>query len=326
MAGEFEPRPSGPTPADRPAGVRLFADRRATEIAVVGVMVIWAANFIVVKDIIGILPPVGFTFVRYALASVALLAILRWSEGTVRPPRGVTQILLLGGLGFGVYQMLWTVGLLTIPAGDSALLIAATPVATAVIAALIGTDTLDPAKAAGVILSFVGVVLVIAAGVGIELSGSPLGFGLTIAAMLCWATYTSFGALVLRRHTALVLTTWATVGGTIVLAPVGIAQLIAPGALGPEQAARWPSILFAVVYSGLLAAALANVVVFHGVRLLGPTRITTIQGLVPAMAVVFAFLLLAEPIRPVQVLGGAIIVAGVGLTRWASRRHALRQS
>ncbi len=289
-------------------------------------MVLWAANFIVVKDIIGILPPVGFTFVRYVLASVALLAILRWSEGAVRPPRGVTQILLLGGLGFGVYQMLWTVGLLTIPAGDSALLIAATPVATALIAALIGTDTLDPAKAVGVILSFVGVVLVIAAGVGIELSGSPLGFGLTIAAMLCWATYTSFGALVLRRHTALVLTTWATVGGMIVLAPVGIAQLIAPGALGPEQAARWPSILFAVVYSGLLAAALANVVVFHGVRLLGPTRITTIQGLVPAMAVVFAFLLLAEPIRPVQVVGGAVIVAGVGLTRWASRRHALRQT
>lgn len=325
MAGESAPRASGPTPADRSAGVRLFGDRRFAEAAVLAIMVIWAANFIVVKDIIGILPPVGFTFVRYVLASVALLAILRWSEGAVRPPRGVTQILLLGGLGFGLYQMLWTVGLLTIPAGDSALLIAATPVATAVIAALIGTDTLYPAKAFGVILSFVGVVLVIAAGVGIELSGSPLGFGLTIAAMLCWATYTSFGALVLRRHTALVLTTWATIGGTLVLAPVGIAQLLAPGALGPEQAARWPSILFAVVYSGLLAAALANVVVFHGVRLLGPTRITTIQGLVPAMAVVFAFLLLAEPIRPVQVLGGSIIVAGVALTRWASRRYVQRQ-
>ena len=35
--------------------------------------------------------------------------------------------MILGGLGFGVYQILWTVGLQTIPAGDSALLIAATP-------------------------------------------------------------------------------------------------------------------------------------------------------------------------------------------------------
>ena len=125
------------------------------------------------------------------------------------------------------------------------------------------------------VLSFAGVVLVIAAGVGIELTGSPIGFALTMAAALCWATYTAFGAKVLRRHSPLVLTTWATIGGTLVLAPVGIGQLLAPGALGPEQAAALPSIVFAIAFSGLLAAALANVVVFQGVGLLGPTRVMT---------------------------------------------------
>ena len=283
-------------------------------------MVLWAANFIVVKGIIDIMPPVGFTFLRYSLASVALLAILRWSEGEIRLPRpGAARILLLGGLGFGIYQMLWTVGLQIIPAGDSALLIAASPVLTAVIAVLIGTDTLNPLKAVGVVLSFAGVVLVIAAGVGIELTGSPIGFALTMAAALCWATYTAFGAKVLRRHSPLVLTAWATIGGTLVLAPVGIGQLLAPGALGPEQAAALPSIVFAIAFSGLLAAALANVVVFQGVGLLGPTRVMTLQSLVPAMAVVLAFLFLHEPIRPVQVVGGGIIILGVALTRLASR-------
>ena len=324
MAGEAETRrptqPTQPTPAGRPAGVRLFRDRRLTEIAVIGVMVLWAANFIVVKDIIGILPPVGFTFLRYFLASMALLAILRWSEGAIRLPRpGAARILLLGGLGFGIYQMLWTVGLQSIPAGDSALLIAASPVLTAVIAVAIGTDTLNARKAVGVVLSFAGVVLVIAAGVGIELTGSPIGFALTMAAALCWATYTAFGAKVLRRHSPLVLTTWATIGGTLVLAPVGIGQLLAPGALGPEQAADLPSIVFAITFSGLLAAALANVVVFQGVGLLGPTRVMTLQSLVPAMAVVLAFLFLQEPIRPVQIVGGAVIILGVALTRLASR-------
>lgn len=283
-------------------------------------MVLWAANFIVAKDIIGVIPPVGFTFLRYLLAAVALLAFLRWSEGEIRVPRpGIGRILLLGGLGFGLYQMAWTVGLQTIPAGDSALLIAASPVFTAVIAVLIGADTLSPQKAIGVVLSFAGVVLVIAAGVGIELTGSPIGFALTVAAALCWATYTAFGARVLRRHSPLVLTTWATVGGTLVLAPVGIGQLLAPGVLGPETAARLPSIVFAVAFSGLLAAALANVVVFNAIRLLGPTRVMTLQSLVPAMAVVLAFLFLHEAIRPIQVVGGAIIVLGVGLTRFASR-------
>ena len=83
------------------------------------------------------------------------------------------------------------------------------------------------------------------------------------------------------------------------------------------RAAR--AIVFAVAYSGLLAAAIANVVVFNGVRLLGPTRITALQSLVPALAVVLAFLILAEPIRPGQILGGAIIVLGVAVIRRASR-------
>ena len=43
-------------------------------------MVVWAANFIVVKDALSVLPPVGFTMLRYGLASIALLAILRWTR------------------------------------------------------------------------------------------------------------------------------------------------------------------------------------------------------------------------------------------------------
>jgi drug/metabolite transporter (DMT)-like permease len=288
---------------------------------VLGVMVAWAGNFIVVKDAITLLPPVAFTFLRYSLAAITLLCILRWTEGAIRLPRPETlRILLLGGLGFGIYQILWTVGLQTISAGDSSLIIAATPVFTAVIAVLIRADTLSPVKGLGILLSFIGVVLVIAAGVGLELTGSPVGYALTLAATICWATYTAVGANVLRRHSPLVLTTWATIGGTFVLAPIGIGQLLAPGAIGPAQADALLSIVFAVAYSGILAAAIANVIVFNGVRLLGPTRITAMQSLTPALAVILAYIFLSEPIRLGQVIGGVIIVAGVALTRFGARR------
>ena len=288
-------------------------------------MVIWAANFIVVKDAIGTLPPVAFTMLRYGLAALALLVILRWYEGSVRLPRpDVIRILVLGGLGFGLYQILWTTGLQYIPAGDSALIIASTPVLVAVLAVVAGADTLTPLKFAGATLSFLGVVVVIAGGVGISLTGSALGSALTLAAAMCWATYTAFAAPVLRRHSPLVLTTWATVGGVLVLIPPGTAQLLSPGALGAEQGARLVPVVLAIVYSGVLAAAVANVVVFNGVRLLGPTRVITLQSFVPPMAVVMAFVFLGEPIRPAQVVGGLIIVFGVALTRRAYVRPATR--
>ena len=290
-------------------------------------MVVWAANFIVVKDALSVLPPVGFTMLRYGLASISLLAILRWTEGTISLPRPDTiRILVLGGLGFGLYQILWTTGLTTIPAGDSALIIASTPVLVAVLAVAAGTDTLTPMKFMGAALSFLGVVVVIGAGVGISMSGSTVGSVLTLAAAACWATYTALAATILRTRSPLVLTTWATIGGTIVLIPPGLYQLAAPGALGPEQADQIVPIILAITSSGVLAAAFANVIVFNGVSLLGPTRVITLQSFVPAMAVGLAYVFLGEPIRPAQVIGGLIIVLGVALTRRASMRPAASPS
>ncbi len=53
---------------------------------------------------------------------------------------------------------------------------------------------------------------------------------------------------------------------------------------------------------------------------------TSLQFLVPALAVVMAAVFLSEPIRPIQVVGGAIILAGVALLRRGSMpgRRAVR--
>jgi drug/metabolite transporter (DMT)-like permease len=74
-----------------------------------------------------------------------------------------------------------------------------------------------------------------------------------------------------------------------------------------------------LLYSALLAAGLANVLVFNAIRMLGPTRVTAFQFLVPFIAVILGALFLAEGIRPEQVVGGIVIVLGVMLTRSGER-------
>ena len=278
------------------------------------VMVLWAANFIVVKSALGTLPPVGFTAFRYGLASLSLLALMRWRDGAIRLPHGdMRSIALLGIIGFGVYQILWVVALQTIPAGDSALLIATTPVMTALLAMATGADSPNRVKLVGAILSFLGVATVIVAGQGLNLGASVAGDLLTLGAAACWAIYTVRGATILRRQTALTTTTWAVVAGTLFMAPIGIAQMATA-----DLSAVGPSMIFAIIYAGTLAAGVPNVVVFHGVKLLGPTRISALQTLVPALAVVLAAIFLGEPIRPAQMVGGVIILAGVALLRRGS--------
>ena len=290
------------------------ADRRLAEIAVLVVMVIWAGNFIVVKSALAVLPPVGFTFLRFLLASVTLLLLLRWREGSIGlPRRDLIAMWILGGLGFGLYQILWTTGLTTVAAGDSALIIAATPVLVAILAVIARSDVLTPVKLAGVLVSFIGVAIVVASGPGLSIGGSIVGEVITLAAAFCWSIYTAYAGPYLRRISPLRATAWATVAGTTVLAPVAILQLgtVDLGRAGPEVAG-------AIVYSGMLAAGISNVVVSNGIKVVGPTRTAALQFLVPALAVVLAAIFLAEPIRPGQVLGGLVIIAGVVLTRSAS--------
>ena len=285
-------------------------ERRLAEIAVLFVMALWAANFIVVKAAIEQIPPATFAFLRFGIAAVTLLIVLQWREGSLRlPRRDVIPVLGLGALGFGLYQLLWSSALQDIPAGDSALLIASTPVMTALLAVYSGADTLTRAKLLGSLVSFAGVAVIVASGPGLALT-SAIGAGLTLVAAACWSVYTAFGAPILRRHSALRTTAWAMVGGSLVLAVPGMVQAVDVEWTSVDVNA-WAGLAF----SAFIPAGIANVIVFSAIRLLGPTRITAYQFLVPFVAVLMGAAFLAEPIRIGQLLGGVVIVLGVVMTR-----------
>ena len=311
----MSPGPSGTPASGVPPHVHVRAtsrERRIAEIAVLGTVAIWSANFVVVKAAIGEIGPLAFTSVRFAVAAVTLLAVLRIVQGTIRLPRGHgLQLFAMGALGFGAYQVLWSLGLTQITAGDSALLITASPVMVALLAGAVGMDRLTAPKLTGALIAFGGVAVVIAAGHELSLGASLVGDVLTLAAAATWAVYTTAGARIMRSVDPLQATTWTVVAGAIVLAPLGAWEVVT----SPSPPTVTPAVLVAVLYSGALAAGIANVFVFRAIRLVGPTRVTSMQFLVPAGAVVLGALFLAEPITLAQVVGGAIIVLGVWLTR-----------
>jgi drug/metabolite transporter (DMT)-like permease len=290
---------------------RPGSGHRVAEAAVLLTVAIWSANFVVVKAAIGVFGPLTFTSLRWVVAVVTLFMILRWRSGAIRWPGRDGLILLgLGVLGFGGYQVLWTVGLTQITAGDSALIIAASPVLVALLAGAVGLDRLTAPKLAGAVVAFGGVAVVIATGHELTLGSSLVGDVLTLAAAALWAVYTTAGAQLLRRIDPLEATAWSVLGGALFLVPFGAWE----AAITPPTGIT-PAAMLAVLYSGALAAAIANVIVFNAIRFVGPTRVTAMQFLVPAGAVVLGAIALAEPVRPAQVAGGAVIVAGVWLTR-----------
>jgi len=75
--------------------------------------------------------------------------------------------------------------------------------------------------------------------------------------------------------------------------------------------------VLAILYSGIVAGGLANVVLFRAIALLGPSRIANLQFLVPALTIVLAAFLLGEPVLAVQAAGFGVIVAGIVVARRA---------
>jgi drug/metabolite transporter (DMT)-like permease len=297
---------SGPPPA---------MSYRLAEIGVLVTVLIWSANFVLVKGAIGVLAPLTFSAARFTIAAATLLIILRWRQHTLLPAPGqLWRLLLLGALGFGVYQVLWTTGLTSISAGDSALIVAAAPVLTVLLAGAVGVDRLTVPKVTGAVIAVAGVAIVIAAGHELSLGSSLVGDLLTLAAASAWAVYTVGGTRMLRRVDPLQATTWAVVGGLSILVPLGVVDGVAHDWAGIAQ----PEVLVAILLSGSLAAGISNVFVFNAIRYVGPARTTTMQLLVPAGAVLLGALFLQEPVGISQLIGGAVIVAGVWLTRRAS--------
>lgn len=274
-------------------------------------MVIWAGNFIVVKGALDELPPVAFTTIRFAMAAVVLLALTRVLEGSVTlPRRDVLPLIALGAIGFGIYQPLWTIALAQTTAGDSALLIAGTPIFTLLIAAAIGSDHLTRGRLIGALVGFAGVALVVASTGATGLPGHLVGDLLTVVAAALWATYVAFGAPVLRRHSPLRIVAWAVTVGTFVMAPIGLWQLASA-----DLSRLTVETPFALVYAGLASIAFGNVIQFRAVQAIGPARAAAFQFLVPPMTVVLAAIFLRESIRIEQVLGGIVIVAGILIAR-----------
>ena len=314
VGAEILAGPEKATPTMVGRAIPTARARHLAEIEVVLVMFTWGANVVAVKAAIADVPPIVFAFARFGTAFLVMMAFLRWREGSVSlPRRDVVPIALLGMAGFGLYQDLWASALGQTTASNSALLTAATPISTMLIAAAVGSDTLSRAKLVGAAISLSGVVAVVGATHGFGFAGASGGDLMTFVATVCWACYVAFGAPVLRRHSPLRTATWAIGFGCLGMLPLALMELpqFDPSHVGLGT-------LGLLAYCALLPAAAANVVIFAAIKVLGPTRVMLFQFLVPAFAVVLAAAFLGEAIVVGQILGGVIIVAGILASRMGS--------
>jgi drug/metabolite transporter (DMT)-like permease len=174
---------------------------------------------------------------------------------------------------------------------------------------------------AGIVLAIVGLVLVLDVFGGVRIDGIGVMWGL-FAALGLAAYYLLSGHVAEQPLPPLVLA-----GGGLVVGAIGFAALGITGVLPmtfSSAPARFASVTLpwwaAVLELALIAAATAYVAGIVAARLLG-AKLASFVGLSEVLfAVLFAWVLLGELPRPVQLVGGLFILAGVIAVRAESPR------
>jgi len=288
---------------------------RSTDIVLLLMVLIWAVNFSVIKAALAELPPLAFNALRFPLAALVVVAALWW-QGKLRLPRPEHRLRIvgLGVVANVIYQLLFIFGMDRTRAGNASLLLAGTPILTALFSAWAGHERLDGRVWLGVCGTVLGMLLIVASG------GGEMGFGgetltgdlILIAASVAWSLYTVGARDMIAEYGPIPVTAWTLCIGSLGLVLLGVPEL-ARLDWGAVHAAAWGG----VVYSGALGIGLAYLIWNTAVHRIGNTRTATYSNLVPAVALLVAWASLGEQPQAFQILGAAVIIGGISLARSA---------
>jgi drug/metabolite transporter (DMT)-like permease len=270
---------------------------------------IWGASYLFIKVAVEDMEPATMMTARLLLAASVLLGYLLVSTGARVAVRELgaawRAVLVLGVLNAALPFWLIAWGEQHIDSSVAAIAQATVPFFNLLLGLrFLPHDKVTWGRVVGLGLGGVGVAVL----AGFNPVGGWWAAAGTLAVVLSSVFYAAsgvYGQLRVRTVRGPVLATGSTVVGGLVLLPFGIAQ--APTER-PDGAA-----IASVLALALLGTALAQLILFRMLLLHGSARMSLVTYLMPAFAIVYGAVLLAEPIT-LSVLGGlALILAGVAL-------------
>ncbi len=269
--------------------------------------ILWGTTVPLSKLALAWLAPGWLAFARFALAAALLMVVSRSRlRANFRP-----AILITGAAGYGGSVLLQNLGIERTSVTHAALLIGATPVLVAVLAAVLGHGLPRPVAWLGFGLSLAG-VSIIAAG---RAAGSSLaGDGLVLAAQLASAGFTVSQTRLLRGRDPVAVTALQLTAAAVAVLPAALAGAAV------QVAAASPTTVMAT--AGLvLAGTVLPTTLFAFAQSRVPAAVAgAFLNLEPLFGAAIGILLFGNPLGPAQVAGGAAVVAGLGLTSYQAVR------
>ena len=276
--------------------------RTALELTLLGA--IWGGSFLFMRVAAGEFGPFALVEARLALGALILLPFL-WQARTRFRGGLWWRIAGIAAVNSVIPFCLFAWGAERAPAGIGAITNAMTVMFTALVAYFLYGEHIGARRLLGLVAGF--------AGVAILASGRTGGVSVWPAALAgaTAALFYGFGINLAKRHLA-GLPSGAVAAANLLTGSV----LLAPLALytwppGPLSARAWGS----AVLLGVLCTGIAFVFYYRLIARIGAARTSTVTYLIPLFGVIWAWIVLHEPLTPTMALAGALILAGVALSQ-----------
>ena len=275
--------------------------------------VFWGGTFVAGRLVSQNLGPFSIAFLRFAIASIFLI-LLTWKiEGRLPGLKNsqIVPVILLGMTGIFTYNVMFFKGLRIIEAGRASLVIATCPVFITIASALFLKERISLVKGLGIIISVSGAIVVISKGNPRRIFEGGLGLGelYILCCVLSWVAYSLIGKAVMRDLSPLACVSYSAVVGAVALSiPACFEGLVRN--IGNQSIADWLSIFYLAVFGTVVGF----VWYYQGLERIGPTKAGLFINFVPISAVLFAFVILGEPVTLSLAVGAALVVSGVYLT------------
>lgn len=284
-------------------------------------VVFWGLSFVATKALVREISPVAVVFLRAALGSAVLVAILAVRGQLAPPPRGAWPgLVAMGFVGVAFHQLLQAYALRLTSAVNTGWLIGLTPIWSALLAAAFLRERFSGAKVAGLALGFLGAALVVTRGrmdAALLVLPSTRGDLLVLLSTVNWAVYSVLGRGTLRGLGAARATTGAMLAGLALLS-VPFALAGAWRGLAHLSSSGWLS----VVFLGVCCSGLGYLFWYAALDAMEASRVAALLYIEPLVTLAAGVALLGEDVAVSTVAGGALLLTGVALVQLAPQKGA----
>lgn len=266
---------------------------------------IWGASFLFMRVAAPEFGAVPLIAARVGIAATFLIVVLARRGGLDQLYRNAARLTFLGAINSAIPFSLFAYAVLSVTAGFASVLNSTAPLFGALVAFIWLRDRPAPTRIAGLIVGFVGVLILVSGRVSVRDDGGRVAVLAGLSAAVLYGISANYVKKRLSHVDSLVIATGSLIAATVLLLPLAV---FAWPQTSPSRASWVSAVLLAVICTGI-----AYILYFRLLSRIGPSKTLAVTYLIPAFGVLWGHLFLHEPVTASMVVGCAVILLGTTL-------------